>query len=142
MYREYTVEEPAFYHYRERFPDRVIGRVKFHPHLIKELVESNQTVVLPKMLPMIVPPRPWLTCDNGGYLRHGNGKYFLRTFYNQLQKDLLKEADNKGYLRSIFHALDVLGSTKWSINKNILKVASLCWNKGGEWVSSLSLYKQ
>ena len=61
---------PALYHSYQFVFGKKIGVVKFHPAFSRLLVEANDVkdVIHGRMLPMLVPPRPWLTFNSGGYL--------------------------------------------------------------------------
>ena len=60
----------ALYHSYQFVFGKKIGVIKFHPSFSRLLVESNDVkdVIHGRMLPMLVPPRPWLTYNSGGYL--------------------------------------------------------------------------
>jgi hypothetical protein len=53
--------------------------VEWHPMLYDLLVNQPKPLVLePWSLPMLVPPKPWLTYNNGGYLLHSTNCVRLR----------------------------------------------------------------
>jgi DNA-directed RNA polymerase len=83
--------------------------------------------VEPWSLPMLVPPLPWLTSFSGGYLQHRFP--LVRTNRNEEHNEYIKAADEANHLTTIMRALDVLGATAWTINKNVYKTAAYFWNK-------------
>lgn len=128
------VEEPAFYHVIESANGESIGKIKYHQKLLEAIMSSSSSFFVPRLLPMIVPPRPWQAPDNGGYLTHSRSQPLIRMHGNIYQAAMVDEADKKGYLHTIYHALDVLGATPWRVNRRLLDVCMQCWNEGSEWV--------
>jgi DNA-directed RNA polymerase len=131
------VLEPAFTHCidqnkKEAF--KVQGFVRFHPKLMAEMMERDaKPSVGPRLLPMLVPPKPWMTYDSGGYLTQTSAQPLVRIVGNHELRDLLKEADTQGDLETVFHGLDILGATPWRVNKLLLDVTMTCWNLQGTW---------
>jgi len=91
-------------------------------------MQRNAPLLATRMLPMLVAPRPWLTWNNGGYLKSSNE--CIRVHFNTEHLDYVKEADERGHLSTVLHALDVLGVTPWRINAAIFDVVSKIWNSG------------
>jgi DNA-directed RNA polymerase len=78
------MEAPAFYHSYIQHKGKRIGVIKLNPQLIQYLSkESVGDSVHPRMLPMLVHPRPWLTYNSGGYLTSPsmNYYYFLQDIF-------------------------------------------------------------
>jgi DNA-directed RNA polymerase len=81
-------------------------------------LDSNRVgIVLPRYLPMLVPPQSW---DNRAYY----GAYL------RLKAPILKhsskaqmEAAKRANMKKVLEGLDYLGSTAWRINSKILEVA-------------------
>ncbi|CAG8708834.1 7870_t:CDS:10, partial [Funneliformis mosseae] len=70
---EICMEAPAFYHSYIQHRGKRIGVIKLNPQLIQYLSkEPVRDSVHPRMLPMLVHPRPWLTFNSGGYLTSPN----------------------------------------------------------------------
>ena len=46
------------------------------------------------------------------------------------QQAYLRKASEFGHLEPVFHGLDVLSSTPWSINRRVFEVVLTAWNKG------------
>ncbi|GES80410.1 DNA/RNA polymerase [Rhizophagus clarus] len=124
-----SMEAPAFYHSYIQHKGKRIGVIKLNPQLIQYLSkESVGDSVHPRMLPMLVHPRPWLTYNSGGYLT--SPTYAMRSRDCPEQLAYLQKASEEGHLDRVFAGLDVLGSTCWTINKKIYKVVLEVWNKG------------
>lgn len=124
-------------HVVERMPgkkQKVQGRIKYHPALIEEMANA-ETSSTPRLLPMIVPPKPWMTMESGGYLTQSSMQPLVRLTDNQYMRGLLKSADTQGQLNTVLHGLDVLGATPWRINKKLLKIVVECWKSGDAWPS-------
>jgi DNA-directed RNA polymerase len=98
---------------------------------------------------MLVPPKPWLGHNNGGYL-YSPSKYsythiaprftgalsaasVVRLKETNEQLSYLKEADSSGAIELVYACLDVLGRTPWIINRSVFEVALAAWNSGKEY---------
>lgn len=87
------------------------------------LLESIQ----PKQQPMVITPRPWTSPTDGAYLRC-NSYLVKRSPGSHREVDkLLQSAD----LSLLFDGLNVLGSQPWRVNRAILDVAQVLWDRGG-----------
>ena len=124
-----TKEEYAFKHTYKAIPGTPnrYGMIVYHPALY-ELILKQPLQVQPWLLPMIVPPRPWVTWNSGGYLQHRQD--VVRIHNNPEHRDYLAAADDANHLGIVLRALDVLGMTPWIINQHIFDVASRMWNEG------------
>ncbi|KAG9299736.1 hypothetical protein G9A89_013096 [Geosiphon pyriformis] len=122
-------EVPAFYHTYQYIRGKQIGVIKLYPALVESLSREGMCdTIHPRMLPMLVPPKPWLTYKSGGY-------YTTETLAMRIkgcpeQREYLKKASENEYLTQVFTGLDVLGSTEWSVNKAIYKLVLEIWNSG------------
>ena len=87
--------------------------------------DSRGEISFIRYKPMLVPPRPWLSVDSGGFISQKT--VFMRTHGSKLQTDCLYQAD----LTSVFRSLNILGKVGWVINKDVLKVAEAVWENGG-----------
>ena len=61
--------------------------IEWNPMIYDLLIQQPKPIVLePWLLPMLVPPKPWLTHNNGGYLLHSTNCVRLKVikflFYN------------------------------------------------------------
>lgn len=113
--------------------------------LHRGLTESsgNQFYLIPGLLPMVIPPKPWLTYNSGGYLS-------IKSLFELLEwnctdacclanclrgitpqtEAYLNEGSLKQTLNSVFAGLDALGNTPWEINDGLLRHMIRAWNTG------------
>ncbi|XP_062178704.1 DNA-directed RNA polymerase 3B, chloroplastic-like [Phragmites australis] len=96
--------------------------------LVHEGFESTARHVDIPYLPMLVPPKKWKGYDKGGHLFLPS--YIMRTHGVKDQKDAIKSVPRK-QLRRVFEALDILGRTKWRVNRRIHDVVEAIWSRGG-----------
>ena len=80
--------------------------------------DSHGEISFLRYKPMLVPPRPWLSVDRGGFLSQKT--VFMRTHGSQLQTESLYHAD----LHNIFKSLNTLSKVGWVVNKEVLSVDS------------------
>ncbi|KAL0735811.1 hypothetical protein Bca4012_012021 [Brassica carinata] len=67
--------------------------------------------------------------DKGAYLFLAS--YIMKTHHGaKQQREALKSAP-KAQLKPVFEALDMLGSTRWRVNKRVLTVVDRIWSSGG-----------
>ncbi|TKW22107.2 hypothetical protein SEVIR_4G204400v4 [Setaria viridis] len=97
-------------------------------HLVHEGFESTARHVDIPYLPMLVPPKKWKGYDKGGHLFLPS--YIMRTHGVKDQKDAIKSVPRK-QLQKVFEALDILGSTKWRVNRRVHDVVETIWSRGG-----------
>ncbi|CAG8777327.1 13229_t:CDS:10, partial [Gigaspora margarita] len=122
-------EAPAFFHSYEYNRGKKVGVIKLNPQLIKWL--SNESIrdhLHPRMLPMLIIPRPWLTFNSGGYLTSPTLAMRIKDCPEQVA--YLKKASDNSHLEHVFAGLDVLGSTCWGVNKRVYEVILKIWNSG------------
>ena len=113
-------------------PDKKLGVVRINRKHYDRFTEESGALmehlgVEPWCLPMVVPPRPWLAIDAGGYLSHK--LMCVRTRDDLSHLALLDHADKSGALQTLYKGLDYLGSTAWRINNRVLNVAVALWEK-------------
>ncbi|KAG8949604.1 DNA-directed RNA polymerase [Tulasnella sp. 408] len=124
-------EQEAFYHCYEHMRGMKIGVIRLNRIVAEQLEHDPVTpLVHPRQLPMLVPPRPWIDPQDGGYLTGRAAAMRIREC--QEQKAHLEEASREGHLTHVFDGLDVLGSTPWVVNKEVFEVALKVWNSGEE----------
>jgi DNA-directed RNA polymerase len=73
--------------------------------------------------PMITPPTEWTGPRNGGY--RWLKASLMRTHGSRVQNEALKLGD----LSLVYDGLNILGSTAWKINKEILEIGKTCWTR-------------
>lgn len=77
---------------------------------------------------MVVPPRPWMAWNDGGY--YYARSQVVRTKSSKEQEIYVRAASARGDLDQLFQGLDVLGQTAWKINKRVFEVVLRAWNSG------------
>ena len=129
-------EIPAFVHdYRyeksakRKKPMKMVGVVKPHARVL-ELIEDGHALratVRARLLPMIIPPKPWTQYDVGGYLTTRSP--VMRTRGSDLQVSGVKNAG--AAIRPVYKALNILGRTPWLVNPFVHNVIEKVWATGG-----------
>eukprot|EP01135_Chromosphaera_perkinsii_P009213 Nk52_evm48s1671 gene=Nk52_evmTU48s1671 len=83
-----------------------------------------------KLLPMTIPPVPWTSYIDGGYLTFK--RHIMRTKNSHIQKELLKASSaGKEEMGMIYDGLNSISLTSWRINTFVLENLIECWNNGG-----------
>src|SRR5271168_1257522 len=121
----------AFYFTFVYIRGKRVGVIKPNRFLAERLTRTpppNRLVY--KQSPMLIPPKPWTGFDEGGYWF--TREEVMRTRNSIEQKAYLKEASERKHLDELFAGLDVLGSTCWTINRNVFDVVIRVWNSGEE----------
>ncbi|WP_066525813.1 hypothetical protein [Erythrobacter sp. CCH5-A1] len=80
----------------------------------------------PIPMPMVVPPRPWTTPFDGGYLDPPPGTSIVR--HNT--RPYLDELENAEMPR-VYRAINQIQSTAWKINRPVLETMRTLWESGG-----------
>lgn len=121
--------QPAFHHTYQFLQGQRLGVLKVHKSLIRQLAGNTlSNAVQPQLLPMLVPPRPWIAYNDGGYLFSQNN--IIRIKDSAETNAYLKAASDMGNLDSVYDGLNVLGDTCWTINHEVFDVISTYWNSG------------
>jgi DNA-directed RNA polymerase len=126
-----TQYHPAFYHSYDYAKGKKLGVIRAHEDVMKRL--GNDFLpggIVGRVLPMLVPPRPWLAWDDGAYFY--TQSRVVRTGDSREQEIYVRAASARGDLENVFEGLDVLGQTAWRINKNVFDVVLKVWNTGEE----------
>ncbi|MCO5597929.1 hypothetical protein L7F22_052015 [Adiantum nelumboides] len=122
-------EQPAFYSTYQYIQGKRLGVIRINEVVSKRLAKDGIFETLhPRHLPMLVPPKPWLSYDSGGY--YSVKSRALRFKDDFEQGSYLKAASDDGTLEYVLAGLDVLGSTAWNINKDVFAVVTEVWNSG------------
>lgn len=121
--------QPAFHHTYQFLQGQRLGVLKVHKSLVRQLAGNALTnAVQPQLLPMLVPPRPWVAYNDGGYLFSQNN--IIRIKDSAETNAYLKAASDLGNLDPLYEGLNVLGNTSWTINHEVFDVISHFWNTG------------
>lgn len=103
------------------------GVIECDPLVRRGVERTARHMVIPYM-PMLVKPIPWTGYNKGGYLILPSN--VMRTHGANQQREAMKRVQ-KRQVERVYQALDILGSTKWRINKRILDVVDRLWAGGG-----------
>ncbi|EXB42920.1 DNA-directed RNA polymerase 3 [Morus notabilis] len=103
------------------------GVIECDPLLLTGLDKTAKHMPIP-YVPMLIPPRKWKGYDRGGHLFLPS--YIMRTHGSRKQRDAIKTIPGK-QMQKVFEALDMLGNTKWRVNKRVLSVVESLWAGGG-----------
>ncbi|KAI8912213.1 hypothetical protein DFJ77DRAFT_542011 [Powellomyces hirtus] len=101
------------------------GMIKYNPALYLMLMNAPVSVD-PWLLPMLVPPQPWITWKSGGYIQHQVEMVRVRS--DRQAKKYLHAADDFQQMTAVQQALDFLGSIPWKVNHDVYDVAAAMWN--------------
>lgn len=129
--KEIYQDMPAFHHTYQYIQGKRQGLIKLHSAVSEQLARGPlSSTIQPRLLPMLVLPRPWINYNSGGY--HFTKQSMMRTKFCPEQLHYLREASNQNALNIIFNGLDVLGSTAWMVNRDMFEVVLEAWNMGIE----------
>lgn len=99
------------------------GVIRMHP-FIAENFKCYQELLQSGVynLPMIVPPKDWLSPTEGGFLSVSTP--FVLSSEPKSSEYIMTLANRTGQLNSVYKSLNALGSTPWAINSFIFKAFS------------------
>ncbi|XP_031628513.1 DNA-directed RNA polymerase, mitochondrial [Contarinia nasturtii] len=102
-----------------------------HPVFAKLLTESKRDTMIFKTneVPMLCPPIPWTSGENGGYLQ--SLTVLLRLPYNFTHQHNMVCQTPQEQLYPPLDACNQLGSIPWRVNTTILDLAIKVFNLGG-----------
>ncbi|KAK7265191.1 hypothetical protein RJT34_32807 [Clitoria ternatea] len=106
---------------------RNYGVIECDPLVLAGIDKSVKHMLMPYM-PMLVPPKKWKGYEKGGHLFLPS--YIMRTHGSKKQQDAMKNVERK-QVQKVFEALDILGNTKWRVNRKLLGVVESLWAGGG-----------
>lgn len=128
-----TGSQPAFFHTYQYVQGQKLGILKVHKNIIKDLSKNlDSNLIQPHFLPMVTPPRPWTSYNEGGYLFSQN--LLVRSKDSPETVAYLKAASERGDLQKVFDGLNVLGNTAWTVNRRLLEIMTEFWNTGKEFI--------
>ncbi|KAJ1921416.1 DNA-directed RNA polymerase [Mycoemilia scoparia] len=139
--KETVVEVPAFSHSYLTQRGKIYGIISINDSLTKLFGTQRVNDTLnARWLPMLVPPKPWLSYNSGGYLTYKS--LCMRTKDAAEQRNYLQRASDEDRLNTILTGLDVLGQTKWAINNRVFDIVLNIWNSGIELADIPPAYKE
>lgn len=80
----------------------------------------------PLPLPMVIPPQPWTTPTDGGYLHPPIGTRLVRSYTRAYRQEL----ENLEF-ESVYRAVNAIQNTAWRINRRVLEVMDHMSADGG-----------
>jgi len=78
--------------------------------------------------PMVVPPKPWTTPFDGGYLTANIAPKTLVKTRNRAYLNQLEDVD----MPIVYDAINAMQNTAWVINRRVLRVMEQLWDSGVE----------
>lgn len=125
--------EPAFVH--DMVPmflsrgrqSHLVGVIRCHPAVLNLVREGHivMETLSPRHLPMLVPPRPWTSPAEGGYLSINTR--VMRTRGSKRQAAVIGEAD----MDDVYRGLNSVGAVPWRVNGGVLDTMERVWADGG-----------
>nr|ABD62817.1 mitochondrial single-subunit RNA polymerase [Rosculus sp. ATCC 50888] len=121
------IEVPAFTYEHRSVGNHYVGYITCH-HDVRNVLNSAHTDVSTlavRLLPMVIPPRPWRSVRDGGYLSVPSS--IIRSKGSRKQIDAVVASD----IKTVQESLNYLGRVAWSINNHVLSVIDQAWDEGG-----------
>ncbi|KAG6658417.1 hypothetical protein CIPAW_04G159600 [Carya illinoinensis] len=82
--------------------------------------------------------------ENCRYYKGGHNlflpSYIMRIRGSRKQQDAIKDVHAK-QMQKVFEALDMLGNTKWRINRRVLSIVECIWDRGGNIAGLIKMKK-
>ena len=106
---------------------QTIGIIRCDRRVLNVIEEGHAFVAElgPRLLPMVMPPRPWRSHREGGYVSVPT--QILRTKGSQKQTEAVGQAE----IPHVLDALNYLGRVPWRINETVLAIIHKYWSMGG-----------
>lgn len=83
-------------------------------------------------MPMIVPPMPWYTSDQGGYFLTKSNLLRLSDSMQEQQRIQIEASGSlTSTMNAVYDSLNTLGVCSWRVNKPILDLLIKLFNEGG-----------
>lgn len=119
----YLKDIPAVYNSYKPWGDKICGMTVPHP-IYYNLVKSakNDIKFDADLLPMIVPPLPWINEHQGGFLCRPS----------ELVRRSYSSPGSSRQLIPVFDALNVQGSVAWSVNQRLLNIQLKIFRSTGD----------
>ncbi|KAJ4983014.1 DNA-directed RNA mitochondrial polymerase, partial [Stagonosporopsis vannaccii] len=127
--KQLTSTQGAFHHQMMLHQGKKVGWIVPHHEVLTKLRNEPVHNIMSVRLPMVVPPKPWSSFDNGGYYTL-KAKVVRQKSGDISQRAYASTAIENGDMKQVLAGLDVLGRVPWQINKPILDVMAEVWNSG------------
>ncbi|KAJ4379891.1 DNA-directed RNA polymerase [Didymella sp. IMI 355093] len=127
--KQLTSTQAAFHHQMVLHQGKKVGWIVAHHEIMNKLRNEPVHNIVSVRLPMVVPPKPWSSFDNGGYYTMSS-KVVRQKAGDQSQKAYASTAIENGDMKQVLAGLDVLGKVPWQINKPVFDVMAEVWNSG------------
>lgn len=133
-----TVQRPAFWHTYELQKSKLVGVIKPNEQFIAEVSRNSKsskaslfsTLVLSKVPPMLVKPRPWTNSLVGGYC-YSNLPFLSATTEDAPEQySYVHVAMAHNYMDKYLTAFNDLGQCAWAVNPKMLDVLLQIWDSG------------
>jgi DNA-directed RNA polymerase len=108
-----------------------MGYISFNKGFIEEFIGQldkihDLNLQLERSVPMIYPPAPWKNFFFGGYYLKQTKMAKVQPMFKEAVK-FLQRSD----MSPLCNVLDILGSVKWRLNKEVLEIMEYVWSIGG-----------
>lgn len=127
--KQLTSTQAAFHHQMVLHQGKRVGWIIPHHEIMTKLRNEPVHNIVSVRLPMVVPPKPWSSFDNGGYYTMSS-KVVRQKAGDQSQKAYASTAIENGDMKQVLAGLDVLGKVPWQINRPVFDVMAEVWNSG------------
>ena len=124
-----TSTQAGFHHQMMLHQGKKIGWIVPHHEVLAKLRNESVHHIASVRLPMVVPPKPWTSFDDGGYYSL-RSKVVRQKAGDVSQRAYADAAIRNGDMKQVLAGLDKLGKVPWQINRPILDVMTAAWNAG------------
>ena len=127
--KQLTSTQAAFHHQMILHQGKKVGWIVPHHEVLTKLRNEPVHNIVSVRLPMVVPPKPWSSFDNGGYYTL-QSKVVRQKAGDVSQRAYASTAIENRDMKQVLAGLDVLGKVPWQINKPVFDVMAEVWNSG------------
>uniref|UniRef100_H2Y632 DNA-directed RNA polymerase n=1 Tax=Ciona savignyi TaxID=51511 RepID=H2Y632_CIOSA len=127
---------PAVFNTYKVYGGKMYGMTIPHPAYVDLMkMAKNDFEFETSILPMVVPPLPWINPGQGGFLVAPTK--LIRSYHDVIGRDddMVEQAN----VAAVTDALNILGSVGWRINQRVLDVQLHLFRNKGNLTSSFSL---
>nr|XP_002124660.1 DNA-directed RNA polymerase, mitochondrial-like [Ciona intestinalis] len=120
---------PAVFNSYKVWGGKMYGMAVPHPGYVAMLSDAKHDFEFETgILPMVVPPLPWVNPSQGGYL--ASPTKFVRSYRDVIgqEEDTIDQSD----VTTVMDSLNILGSVGWKINQRVLDVQLCLFRNNGD----------